>query len=254
MHGVTRRHFLWGATGTAVGRITGGDAFHAFKAAPAVMVSAAVKNDWSPDGDLSKPQWVRTVSVQFDQDAFSGARYPEFATKVGSCWTAEYLYVGFWCHYQALNMYSGEDSARKRWRLWERDVVEAFIQPAPQVPSHYYEFEMAPNNQWLDLDIHLGPKPVHNAGWNSGFEHAARIDPATDMWTAEMRIPIASMNAEICPGEDWRVNYYRCDGPGDDRARRMMCWGQLPLRGPGASFHQPASFGVLRFSDPSLTP
>ena len=249
MKKLTRRHLLWSAMGAAVGKAMGRNVSTESETVHEVIVSTFVKDDWRPDGDLSKESWTRAVPVQFNQDARSDARYPEFTTKVASCWTAKYLYLAFWCPYQTLNIYEGEDAAVERWRLWERDVVEVFIQPAPQMPSHYYEFEVAPNNQWLDLEIHLAPKPSHNAGWNSGFEHAARINPTTHIWTVEMRIPAASMNTEIRPGGDWRVNFYRCDGPGDDRTMHLMCWGRLPFRGPGASFHQPASFGILRFSD-----
>ena len=33
--------------------------------------------------------------------------------------------------------------------------------------KRYKEFEVSPQNEWVDLDIGL---------WNSGFEHSARID------------------------------------------------------------------------------
>lgn len=94
----------------------------------------------------------------------------------------------------------GERAADERWWLWERDVVEDFIQPALQVCSRYYEFEVAPNNQWLDLETDLAHKPLHNAGWNSGFEHATRINSSTYIWTTKMRIPAArGLESEFLP-------------------------------------------------------
>lgn len=249
MEELTRRNFVRGAIGAATGKALGGNSLFDAKTSSSVIVSAFVTSDWRPDGNLQKTPWILADSVHFDHGAFSDVQYPDFTTKVASCWTTTFLYLAFWCPYRTLNIYEGEDTAVERWQLWERDVVEALIQPAPQVPSHYYEFEVAPNNQWLDLEIDLAPKPSHNAAWNSGFEHATLINPATHIWTAEIRIPATSMNTEISPGRDWRANFYRCDGPGDDRARRMMCWARLPICAPGASFHQPASFGTLRFSD-----
>jgi hypothetical protein len=61
-----------------------------------------------------------------------------------------------------------------------------------------------------------------------------------------MRIPVKSMMVDaIRPGAEWRLNLYRADGPGDDTQRRFMCWSPLP--GPSESFHQPASFGIIKF-------
>lgn len=251
MREFTRRQLLRSAIGAAVGKTKAGKGLCESRTASPVIVSAFAKSDWRPDGNLEKLVWSRAAPVHFDQDAFSEGRYPEFRTTVASSWTAKFLYLAFWCPYRELSFYQGEDTAVERWRLWERDVVEAFINPALHLPSHYYEFEVAPNNQWLDLEIDLARGPLHNPKWNSGFEHATRIDPKAHIWTAEMRIPAVSMKAgEIGPDLDWRANFYRCDGPGDDRGRRMMSWGQLPKRFSGASFHQPDSFGILRFSGP----
>src|SRR2546430_10315709 len=49
--------------------------------------------------------------------------------------------------FRSLNVYEGEDSAKERWQLWDRDVAEVFLNPEPARVPHYYEFEVAPNNQ-----------------------------------------------------------------------------------------------------------
>jgi hypothetical protein len=43
--------------------------------------------------------------------------------------------------------------------------------------KRYKEFEVSPQNEWVDPDINLSA-PRHEDGglWNSGFEHSARID------------------------------------------------------------------------------
>ncbi|HTF62373.1 MAG TPA: carbohydrate-binding family 9-like protein, partial [Edaphobacter sp.] len=216
-----------------------------------VIVSESSDVDVVPDGNLGKKMWSTAKRIRFDQAAFSRRTYPKEETVVASRWTTKYLYLAFWCHYQSLNTYEGEDAGAERWQLWERDVVEAFINPQPERPSHYYEFEVAPNNQWLDLDIDLKRLPFNDPKWNSGFEHATRIDSVRHLWTVEMRIPVVSMTNEgVRPNAEWRINFYRCDGPGAGRSRRMLSWGPLPLNLPRNSFHQPASFGVLRFSIP----
>ena len=223
-----------------------------------VIVSEFSAIDVDPDGDLEKAFWTGAKRIRFDEAAFSRTKHSKAETLVASRWTHQYLYLAFWCHYQSLNTYQGEDPKPERWQLWEKDVVETFINPKPDRPSHYYEFEVAPNNQWLDLEIDLTQHPFNDFHWNSGFRHETRIDAARHVWTAEMRIPVASMAAtEADSGTEWKVNFYRCDGAGSEASRRSLSWGALPLNLPEHSFHQPASFGTLRFiaaGDAKTTP
>ncbi len=214
-----------------------------------LIVSEFSRADVEPDGKLDKSFWAGVERVRFDHAAFSRASYPEAETTVASRWTRKFLYLAFRCRYQTLNIYQGEDPGPERWQLWEKDVAEAFINPNPDHPFHYYEFEIAPNNQWLDLEINLARNPMSDAHWNSGFEHRTHIDPARHLWTVEMRIPVAAMtHTPIEPGSEWRVNFYRCDGPGSGNARRLMSWGAMPKESTEHTFHQPASFGRLRFA------
>jgi hypothetical protein len=60
-----------------------------------------------------------------------------------------------------------------------------------------------------------------------------------------MRIPVKAMGVEsVRPDSEWRLNFYRADGPGDDTRRRFMCWSTIP---EGRTFHVPTRFGILRF-------
>ncbi len=217
-----------------------------------VIVSSFSSRDTRPDGDLNKPFWSAARRVSFDQAAFTRTPYPKSETRVASRWTQHYLYLAFWCRYQTLNVFEGEDPHVERWGLWEKDVVEAFIAPDPAQPSHYFEFEVAPTNQWIDLEIDLTKQPFNNAKWNSGFEHATRLDPARHLWTSEWRIPLASLTRSgITPGGSWRINFYRSDGAAPHL--RAMSWGALPRQLPRNSFHQPESFGILQFGRPHAT-
>jgi hypothetical protein len=203
--------------------------------------------DFAPDGDLSKKAWQDALRITFDRDRLGHTRFPDSATQVASLWTPGYVYLAYWCRYRSLNIYAREDSAKERWELWNRDVVEAFINPQPERFLHYYEFEVAPNNQWIDLEIDLTKKPFGDASWDSHFEHATKVEAAHRIWSVEMRIPVIAMGVDaIQPGDAWRLNLYRADGPGDDTQRRFMSWSALPA-GPNTSFHQPASFGIINF-------
>ncbi len=208
--------------------------------------SKAVSADFALDGDLSKSVWKTASPVTFDRSAKGGGRFPESETSVSSVWTKQNLYFAYRCKYSKLNIYEGESTEKERWELWNRDVVEVFINPEPARFNHYYEYEVSPNNQWIDLVIDLENKPFNDAKWDSKFEHATRIDEKNHIWTCEMRLPVTAMGArEITADAEWRVNFYRADGPGDDSKRRFLSWSPLP--GPKMTFHQPASFGLIRF-------
>jgi len=202
--------------------------------------------DFAIDANLSKKPWKGAKWVDFSRDMSAKTSHPEQATRVASLWTSKYIYFAFSCKYDALNVFEGEDVSKERWELWNRDVAEVFLNPEPERQLHYYEFEVAPNNQWIDLEITRGEKPNHDAAWNSGFEHATRVDAKNHTWTAEMRIPLASMGVSLAkPGAEWRVNFFRAAGKGADTQRIFLAWSTIP---EGTTFHVPSRFAILRLS------
>ncbi len=211
-----------------------------------VIQTSFISEDFLPESDVSKVIWQQADWVCFDHDWAGRKNHPEAETKVASHWTPTYLYFAFHCKFSTLNLYEGEDPGKKRWGLWDRDVVEVFLNPQPARVNHYYEFEVAPNNLWIDLEIDLDKKPFNNASWNSNFEHATRLDPKNRVWTCEMRIPVSSMEVPVMrPNMQWRVNFYRADGLGDNTQRRLLCWS--PVLGEKPNFHVPSRFGIIRF-------
>jgi alpha-galactosidase len=200
--------------------------------------------DFTPDGNLSKKPWKNAHWVEFSHSMSGNANYAEQATRIAALWTDKYIYFAFSCKYDALNTFEGEDISKERWELWNRDVAEVFLNPQPERQLHYYEFEVAPNNQWIDLEITRGEKPNHDASWNSGFEHATHIDSKNHIWTAEMRIPLASMGiSAVTPGTEWRANFFRAAGKGADTQRKFLAWSSIP---EGTTFHVTSRFGILR--------
>src|SRR3989475_5304548 len=174
--------------------------------------SKSLKQDFAPDGDLDKRVWRNASWKKFDRDMSGKIRYPQAEVRVASLWTARYVYFAFRCRYVALNVYEGEDAVKERWELWNRDVVEVFANPEPERVNHYYEFEVAPNNQWIDLEIDKDKDPFNDAKWDSHFAHATRIDAKRHVWTCEMRIPISAIAPRpvaVRPGTKWRINFFR---------------------------------------------
>lgn len=204
-----------------------------------------LRNDFVPDGNLAKRAWKTAAWVHFDHDWSGKRHYSRAATSVASRWTATQVYFAFRCKYSKLNIYSDGDSSKDKWGLWERDVVEVFANPEPERVDHYYEFEVAPNNLWIDLEIDLKRKPFNDASWNSGFQHATHVE--NGVWSCEMRIPVGVMTPRgyrLRSGSRWRVNLFRADGEGPDKDRRLLAWS--PTLVP--NFHVPTRFGILRFS------
>jgi hypothetical protein len=208
-------------------------------------IEARRTKDFSPDGDLSKKIWKQATWVEFDHDMSRRTKLPNAATRVAVAWSDHAIYFAFECRYDVLNVYEGEDASKERLGLWDRDVAEVFLNPQPETITHYYEFEVAPNNQWVDLEIDKTKEPFGDANWNSGFAHATKIDARNHIWIAEFRIPSSSMKVRsIRPGALWRVNFFRVAGPGGDDQRMFLAWSTIP---EGRTFHVPSRFGILRF-------
>lgn len=211
------------------------------------MQAKHVSEDFLPDANLDKKVWQKAQWGQFEKSMSGKDNYPENRTRVAAAWSDKYVYFAFICNYDVLNVFEGEDISRERWELWTRDVAEVFLNPQPERLLHYYEFEIAPNNQWVDLEITTGEKPNHDASWNSSFEHAVRVDAKRHVWNAEMRIPLSSMNViGVKPGMEWRINFFRAAGKGLDPQRRFLAWSTIP---EGTTFHIPSRFGILRLAN-----
>jgi hypothetical protein len=203
-------------------------------------------SDFVPDGDLEKLAWRKAHFVEFDHDWAGKQHYPQAATRVRSLWTPSHVYFAFWCNHSGLNVFPEDDPKEEKDGLWERDVVEIFINPRPRRVEHYYEFEVSPNNLWIDLEIDLNRRSFNDMTWNSGFSHATWIDEK--IWTCEIRIPVRALCGEDegpSVHDEWRVNFYRADGEGDNTVRRLLAWS--PTRSPKPNFHVPSSFGLFRF-------
>lgn len=204
----------------------------------------SLSQDFTPDADLAKPAWFGVPRLTLEHFRKPDVLIPGIHTQVALAHTRSRLYLAYWCQYFELHCYEGEDPGRERWLLWDRDVVEAFINPFPERMNTYWEFEVAPNNQWIDLAINLDQDPVLAADWDSGFVHATRVDEDRKEWACEMAIPVSSMGIpRIRPGMEWRINLYRCDGIGDIEQRRLLAWSPTL----GDSFHIPSRFGLIRF-------
>ena len=153
---------------------------------------------------------------------------------MSALWSDANLYLGYESPFESLSTFEPPQLDKERLGLWDKDVVEAFIE---STPGEYTEFEVAPTNEKLDL-ILWGEK--RDFDWSSGFQSAVNVDEAAKVWTCEMKIPLKSLG-KIKPqkGTKWRINLYRCD----KAQNAYMAWSPT-LTG---TFHTPGRFGTLAF-------
>ena len=159
------------------------------------------------------------------------------------CWSNNALHVRFDCRQQEPLVVSANPvTDKKTLGVWDRDVCEIFLAPDPANPSRYFEFEAAPNGEWVDLGITLTPTG-RETDWDfaSGFTTAAKL--AGERLLVGMRIPWSESLPKPANGDVWRVNVFRCVGP--ESPSRYLAW--RPTRTPEPAFHIAEAFGVLRF-------
>lgn len=206
-----------------------------------VFESVKAARDSALEMNPSSAFWRDARPIYARVDA-NGNTLAEYQTEVRSRWTDKNLYLLFVCPYRQLSLKPDPDTAHETYELWNWNVAEAFIGSDFQDISRYKEFEISPRNEWIDLDINLH-SPHHEEGWkwNSGFEHAARIDDRKHVWYAAMRIPFAALDSRpVQAGNTFRANFYRTEDSAANE--KQIMWQPVMSK----TFHAPEHFGLLR--------
>jgi alpha-galactosidase len=196
-------------------------------------------------------EWRSARSIHFSADWRGQNSDPELETEVRILWSPSILYLRFTCRYRQLFVFDDSELNGRRDQLWERDVVEAFLQPPElgaksnisvsnsRYRAFYKEFEVAPNGMWIDLDI----SPPGLTDLKSGLTRSVHVNEAKKTWTAELAIPMNTLTANFDPNAEWRANFFRVEGKIERRT--YMAW--QPTHTPEPNFHVPESFGILEF-------
>jgi alpha-galactosidase len=190
------------------------------------------------DGLPRASEWEKAQPVCFYSDWRGEHADPERATQVRLLWSGEYIFFSFCCRYRDIYVYEGGNSRRDK--LWQRDVAEVFIRFPNDDLKRYKEFEISPNGDWLDLDIHPGGKSIIMCDLKS----RVIVNSDAKIWNAELAIPIDCLAAAVNPGDIWRINLFRIEGR--DPNRFYSAW--RPTFTPQPNFHVPEHFGELHFS------
>jgi cellulose/xylan binding protein with CBM9 domain len=191
--------------------------------------------------DAARPatEWQNPKAVVFGSDWQGKNPDRSLETQVRVLWSEKTLYLRFECRYRELFVFADSDSNGRRDHLWDRDVVEAFLQADPTRERYYREFEVSPNGMWIDLDIFPGGL----SDLKSGMLSSVSLDEKSHIWSAELAIPLKALTEHFDCKAIWRVNFYRVEGRKEPRT--YLAW--RPTNTPEPSFHVPGAFGSMRF-------
>ncbi len=208
-----------------------------------VINSLRAGSDFALTADPEAPHWKKVPGV-FAVNGPMGDPVPGHRTEIRSQWTDGYIYFLFVCPYEKLHSRPNPSTTTETNKLWEWDVAEVFVGADFKNIRQYKEFQVSPQGEWVDLDIDRDtPKPEGGWLWNSGFTVKARLDAARKVWYGEMKIPIGTIDSRPPrEGNEMRVNFYRIQGPPDDK--KFIAWRPTNAR----SYHVPEAFGLLRLT------
>lgn len=192
---------------------------------------------------LDAKEWQKAGVVNVDR-YWSGEAAPAgraFGARL--LWSDAALYVRFEAKQtEPLVVSDKPDLSKKTLKLWDRDVCEIFIAPDKAARNKYFEFEIAPTGEWIDLGIEVKPNErLTDWEYRSNMTSAARIDK--EKIVMAIKIPFASLGNKPRAGDVWLGNLFRCVGT--DPTRGYLAWQPTKTKEP--AFHVPSAFGEFHF-------
>ena len=204
---------------------------------------AHVKEDFSVQ-ELDNKLWEKADETIIDK-YWSGENAPigrQFKAKL--LWSDTAIYVRFEANQNEPLVISDAPNLQSKTRgLWDRDVCEIFLAPRKADFRHYYEFEIAPTGEWIDLGIYQKPdERITDWDYHSGMKSAAEIEK--NKVVMAIKIDFKSLKETPKAGDVWLGNILRCVGR--DPTRGYLTWQPTLTKEP--SFHVPERFGKFEFA------
>ena len=193
--------------------------------------------------DLSNDAWQNGTEVLI-KNYWSGQKAPEGRwVKARLLWSSTGIYLRFEANQnEPLIVSDKPDLTKKVKGLWDRDVCEIFIAPNKNVRSKYFEYEIAPTGEWIDVGIEVLPhKRESDWDYASGMKSAAKIQK--NKVVMAIKIDWTALGTTPKAGDVWLGNLFRCVGK--DPTRGYLSWQATKTKEP--SFHVPAKFGEFEF-------
>lgn len=201
-----------------------------------------ILSDFSID-EFDNETWEQAENVAIDKYWSGDPASIGRRSQVKLLWSQTALYVRFEAiQSEPLNVNETPNLASKTNELWNRDVCEIFIAPNREEANKYFEFEIAPTGEWIDIKIHLKPDGrITDLNYDSGMQSAAKIE--TDKIWMMIKIDWKAFSKIPEVGEVWKGNLLRCVGSG--KTRGYLSWQPTKTKKP--NFHVPAAFGDFEF-------
>lgn len=193
--------------------------------------------------DLENPIWHQAepglISKYWSGEDAPAGRHVELRL----LWSDTALYVRFdAAQAEPFNLNPEPNLDQKTIGLWDFDVCEIFLAPNSHETERYFEFEVSPTGEWIDLGIRQLPdRRETDWAFISGMKAMARIGGNATLMTIE--VPWLAFGKRPKPNDAWRVNLFRCVGVGESRG--YLAWS--PTMTPAPNFHVPDRFGELIF-------
>ena len=203
---------------------------------------AHIKKDFSIR-ELDNQSWAKAKDVVINK-YWSGENAPDGRhAKARLLWSKTALYVRFEANQSEPLVISKTANLKSKTRgLWDRDVCEIFLAPDKNEPRKYFEFEIAPNGEWIDLGIYQKPdERITDWDYNSGMKSAVKIGKGHI--TMAVKIEWKAFGKTPQTGDVWLGNLFRCVGAGEMRG--YLAWSPTLTKEP--SFHVPEKFGEFVF-------
>ena len=201
-----------------------------------------IKKDF-PIGDLENKNWDKAKSIVIDK-YWSGESAPkERQFKAKLLWSDTAIYVRFDANQSEPLVISENANLKMKTKgLWDRDVCEIFLAPDKKEFRKYFEFEIAPNGEWIDLGIYQNPdERITDWDYASGMQSKSLIDK-DKVWMA-IKVEWTAFGTIPKKGDVWLGNIFRCIGAGETRG--YLAWSPTITSSP--SFHVPEKFGEFEF-------
>lgn len=199
-------------------------------------------NDFFID-DLENECWGIAGEILIDRYWSGEKASAERHLKAKLLWSDKALYVYFDANQaEPLVMSDSPNLTSTTDGLWNRDVCEIFVAPDQNQPRKYFEFEIAPNGEWLDLAIDLtGIERKTDWNYKSGMKSFAKIEGSKIRSAA--KIEWKAFGSTPKAGDIWLGNLFRCVGKNPNRG--YLAWSPTGTELP--NFHVPDKFGEFEF-------
>lgn len=194
---------------------------------------------------ISDPIWSgipeQLIGTDWKGDICETSRH--FYFQLG--WNERFLFARFRTKRNAECVISATpDLTTKTLGLWDRDVCEIFVAPALETPKEYFEFEIAPTGEWVDLGLRFEDgKRITDTRYVSNSLFETEIHGDEDLMM--IAIPWESVGFTPSSGKSIKGNVFRCTGSEPGRGY-LALW---PTRSEYPNFHVPEAFGEFTLSD-----